>query len=65
MKENEIMCSNCDKVFELETDLWLCESCIEKFDLEKLWKQHDNNQIDALKFNESLNIREMFRKEVK
>ena len=62
--ENEMMCLECDEVFELETDLWLCDKCIGKFDLKELWKLHDNNEIDALNFNESMVLREKFRNEV-
>jgi hypothetical protein len=31
-------------------DLPLCKEHQQWFDLEKLWKMHDNNEIDALDF---------------
>ena len=56
------MCVECDKWFELDRDIWLCEDCLKKFDLDKLWDLHDKNQLDALDFNESAKMREKFRK---
>jgi len=62
--DKRIACVECDKMFECETDLWLCEKCVSKFDLDRLWDEHDNGKIDALRFNESERMREQYRLEV-
>lgn len=59
--DNACNCIECGRTFEQQTDLELCEDCEEKFDLEKLWKMHDNNELDALDFNESKTLRDKFR----
>jgi len=51
-------CIECKKKCEAETDIQLCNTCMEKYDTERLWKEHDLNKVDALDFNES----EVFRK---
>ncbi len=55
------LCLECDKEFSCERDIQLCDDCIDEFDLDKLWKMHDNNEIDALDFNRSESVRERFR----
>ena len=57
-------CVECDQEFNCDRDIQLCDDCIELFDLDKLWKQHDNNELDALDFNESETMREQFRNNV-
>ena len=59
---NIAQCLECKKEFEQERDIQLCDNCIDKFDLERLWKEHDENKIDALDFNERASIREKYRK---
>ena len=59
---NKAICLECGKEFEQERDLQICDKCIDKFDTEKLWEMHDNNELDALDFNENANMRERFRK---
>jgi len=54
-------CVECGCMFEQETDIQLCDKCMDLFDLDRLWKMHDNKQINALDFNESKEVREMFR----
>lgn len=61
-EENISICLECKKEFYLDKDIWLCDDCINKFDLDKLWKLHDLNKINALDFNENKKIRERFRK---
>lgn len=56
-------CLECRKEIEIETDIQLCQDCMEKYDTDKLWEMHDNNEIDALDFNESKQFRNQFRKE--
>jgi hypothetical protein len=56
---NTFLCLDCGKEEFYETDLLVCDECIKKYDAEKIWELHDNNQIDALDFNES----EVFRKQ--
>ena len=55
------LCLDCLKPMKIETDIQLCQACMKAYDTEKLWKMHDNNELDALDFNESEEIREMFR----
>jgi len=55
------ICLECKKEFIQERDIQLCDGCVKKFNLDKLWKDHDNNKIDALDFNESSKIREKYR----
>lgn len=54
-------CLECKKRFIQEGDIQLCDDCIDKFDLDKLWKLHDQNKLDALDFNENDSMREKFR----
>ena len=54
-------CLECREFFRQERDTQLCDNCCKKFDLDKLWKLHDNNELDALDFNESEKLRERFR----
>ena len=54
-------CLECEQFFFQERDIELCDNCIDKFDLDKLWELHDNNELDALNFNENLSFREKFR----
>ena len=55
-------CLECGEFFDLDTDIQLCQECMKKFDVERLWKLHDNNELNALDFNESKKFREKFRK---
>ena len=60
--DNTAQCLECKKMFEQERDIQLCDKCIDKFDLESLWINHDENKVDTLDFNESASIREQYRK---
>lgn len=63
MKNEELAtCLECGESFLQNRDIQLCDRCIPKFDLDKLWTIHDNNKLDALDFNESKKMREKFRK---
>lgn len=55
-------CIECGEDFECDRDLQICDICSEDFDLDKLWKDHDENKIDALDFNESSIIRDKYRR---
>jgi len=57
----KVICLECKTEFIQERDIQLCDGCVKKFNLDKLWKDHDNNKIDALDFNESSKIREKYR----
>jgi hypothetical protein len=57
----ERTCVECGRTFVADRDIQLCDRCIKKFDLDKLWKLHDDNKLDALDFNESKSMRERFR----
>lgn len=61
MTENTATCLECGRRFEQDRDIQLCDKCVDKFDLDKLWRLHDKNQLDALDFNESKAMRERFR----
>ena len=58
---NNLLCLECDKEFECETDIWLCEDCMKLFDTDRLWRLHDSHTLDALKFNRNGSLREHFR----
>jgi len=57
-------CLECDAPLYLDEcgDIFLCELCKEKYNLERLWKDHDANKIDALDFNESEKVRKEYQK---
>ena len=59
---NECLCVECEEVFECDRDIQLCDDCLEKFNLDKLWKLHDENKLCACDFNENSKMREEFRK---
>jgi len=59
--ENIAVCLECGKEFIQSRDIQLCEDCIKLFDLDDLWRLHDDNKINALDFNERKSIRERFR----
>ena len=50
-------CVNCNEKFDCQTDLQICESCMNLFDLDEVWRLHDLNKLDALDFNESKKFR--------
>lgn len=54
-------CLECNSWFLQDRDIQLCDNCVGKFDLDKLWKMHDNNLLDALDFNEHDLFRKRFR----
>lgn len=54
-------CIDCHNEMKIETDIQLCQKCMSNYDMDKLWQDHDNNLIDALDFNESAKIRELYR----
>lgn len=56
-------CVECRDYFETEArDIYcLCDDCLDHFDLDKLWQLHDNDDLDALDFNEDPVLREQFR----
>jgi len=61
MNEELSSCLECKKREYIDRDIQLCMGCIDKFDLEELWRLHDLNQLDALDFNENKAVRERFR----
>jgi len=61
IKFKKSLCLDCFKEIEDETDIQLCQECMKNYDTERLWKLHDNNELDALDFNESPQMRERFR----
>ena len=60
--DKKAVCLECKKDFICDRDIQLCDNCVEKFNLDKLWKLHDSNKLDALDFNESKSLREKFRR---
>ena len=54
-------CYECGKFFYQERDIQLCDNCVNKFDLNRLWALHDKGKLDALDFNENKKLREQFR----
>lgn len=56
-------CVECNKQFIVDTDLILCDECKEKFDLDLIWKHHDENKIFVLDFNDNVKIRDKYRKD--
>ena len=54
-------CLECGEFFYQGRDIQLCDNCVNKFDLEKLWALHDKGKLDALDFNENKKLREQFR----
>lgn len=67
MKLNDELskCLGCGESFHQERDIQLCDKCVDKFDLEKLWRLHDRNELDALDFNEDEALREKFRRDTR
>lgn len=61
MEKNKANCVNCKKGFYCDTDIILCNKCQVLFNLDKLWKLHDKNKLDALDFNENKKMRDEFR----
>ena len=55
------ICLECGEEEYIDRDIQLCLDCIDKFDLDEVWKLHDLNELDALDFNESKKFRERFR----
>jgi hypothetical protein len=55
-------CVECSTEFEQDRDLQICDSCIDEFDTDKLWYDHDRGAIDALDFNENQSLRDKYRK---
>jgi hypothetical protein len=62
MSNEETICLDCNNIIEVEVDIQLCDECMKTYDTDKLWKMHDNNEIDALDFNENKNMRKKFKK---
>lgn len=60
--DDKAVCLECGKKFMQDRDIQLCDDCVDLFDLDRLWKLHDENKIDALDFNEQKSVREQFRK---
>jgi Zn ribbon nucleic-acid-binding protein len=54
-------CVECGKWFHQDRDIQLCDRCQNKFNLDKLWREHDANKVDALDFNENRSFREKYR----
>lgn len=61
MKNENGYCIDCGKEKEYQTDIFLCHKCMKNYDTDKLWKDHNNNKIDALDFNENEEIRRKYR----
>jgi len=60
-EEHKATCLECGKPFYQDRDLQICDTCMKKFDTDKLWRLHDENKLDALDFNESKKMRGRFR----
>ena len=56
-------CIDCKKALQIETDIQICMTCMEHYNIDKLWQDHDNGKIDALDFNESEDIRKKYRRQ--
>lgn len=63
-EESVATCVECNQEFICERDLQICDNCIDEFDTDRLWNDHDNGVIDALDFNEQKTVRERYRKQV-
>ena len=61
MEKDKEICLECEEEEYIDRDIQLCLGCIEKFDLDELWRLHDLNELDALDFDESKEFRERFR----
>lgn len=59
--EVKSLCLDCLEEMEIETDIQLCQKCMKNYDTDRLWKDHDNNKIDALDFNESEQFRQSYK----
>lgn len=55
------LCLDCLEEMEYETDIQLCQECMKNYNVDKLWQMHDNNELDALDFNENPQMRQDFR----
>ena len=53
---NKANCIACLDEFKQDRDLQLCDNCIDKYDTEKMWKDHDNGKINILDVNENINL---------
>lgn len=58
---NNAQCVECGRTFLQERDLQVCDKCIKNFDTDRLWKDHDENKVDVLDFNENVAFREKYR----
>jgi hypothetical protein len=61
MNEQNSLCLDCLGEMDIETDIQLCQKCMTNYDTDRLWKDHDNNKVEALDFNESERLREKYR----
>jgi hypothetical protein len=59
---NKSKCLECGDLFYQDRDLQVCDKCVDLFDTDRLWNDHDNNKIDVLDFNESKRLREKYRR---
>jgi len=55
-------CIICDKEFLQDRDLQICDNCIDNYDTDKAWKDHDNNKIDILDLNENETLLNKYKK---
>jgi hypothetical protein len=62
-KRNRMICLECEKEIpqDEEVDLWICQLCVDKFNLNRLWEEHDLGLIDALDFNKNKSFREKYK----
>lgn len=64
MRRQYPICVHCGKEYrEEETDIQLCENCKSLYDLDRLWKDHDENKICAIDFNDYSEFRKQYLKE--
>ena len=56
------LCLDCDEKMEIETDIQLCQKCMKHYNVDKLWKLHDEGKVDALDFNENYQFKASFLK---
>lgn len=56
-------CLDCGKSLpeEAETDIRLCQACMNNYNINRLWQLHDANELNALDFNEDPKMRDEFR----
>lgn len=57
------VCVDCSGELDGSTDIQLCNSCTENYNMDRIWALLDENKLEVLEFNEKTWIREQFRKQ--